>query len=532
MKKKIQRSEHAWRLLNSRWNSNSRDVTSLRIALSDPVQCDQFQRFISIRGDLMVNNLNFWLEVQKYKDLCHSHVEQELVNHKLQTIIDVFIKSQIPPELQIDIPIEISERIKEKLQGRSQNHGPYLFREAQTTVFRIMYNFWKDFIAYRVDAISDLSQSLRDLECKHHADIAKRKLSHQRKQLNKLVTEKRRRDFVLKERERSKPQDLFSYLSKTVSETDESTPDNLATSFLYSRHVAEDELESLETRMREQGFIEEEDAGTVASVFAAKKSVLSASEAATAREMGARGRRMSFFNTHGALLKRKQSLGVAYSKKEELRDLNAAEKSVDDGKSRFTRASRRPSICFKLGGKSSIMQVGVGKSTYGKSSFGKSTYGKSTYGKSTYGKLTNGKSTNDKFSEKVKSSKLKDFDEVSCISDYSKMMLKKVADCSRSEKRGSRLTKQSLQQLEKSFAGKPKKGLFVQTSNEENLSIILPPVVYVKPPSPPVKKPVMKTLRIPRNAGTAAILAKLKDQKKNSKSKVTVPEITAEVIVY
>ena len=65
------------------------------------------------------------------QDLCHSHVQSELVKQKLQTIIEVFIKSQVPPELQIDVPIEIAERLYDKTCGRSPQGGPYLFREAQ-----------------------------------------------------------------------------------------------------------------------------------------------------------------------------------------------------------------------------------------------------------------------------------------------------------------------------------------------------------------------------------------------------------------
>ena len=70
---------------------------------------------------------------------------------KLQTIIDVFIKSHVPPELQIDVPIEIAERLYDKACGRVPQGGPYLFREAQVIlqatiiifkhVFRISYYY-------------------------------------------------------------------------------------------------------------------------------------------------------------------------------------------------------------------------------------------------------------------------------------------------------------------------------------------------------------------------------------------------------
>ena len=59
------------------------------------------------------------------------------MKHKLQTIIDVFIKSIIPPELQIDVPLEIAERICEKACGPTQHYGPYIFREAQVCLNQI-----------------------------------------------------------------------------------------------------------------------------------------------------------------------------------------------------------------------------------------------------------------------------------------------------------------------------------------------------------------------------------------------------------
>ncbi len=58
-------------------------------------------------------------------------MEDSIIKSKVQAIIDVFIKSAVPPELQIDVPIEIAERLHEKASGRVPQHGPYLFREAQ-----------------------------------------------------------------------------------------------------------------------------------------------------------------------------------------------------------------------------------------------------------------------------------------------------------------------------------------------------------------------------------------------------------------
>ena len=50
---------------------------------------------------------------------------------KVQAITDCFINSSIPPELQIDVPIEMAEKLMERITSRNPNIGPYLFREVQ-----------------------------------------------------------------------------------------------------------------------------------------------------------------------------------------------------------------------------------------------------------------------------------------------------------------------------------------------------------------------------------------------------------------
>ena len=70
-----------------------------------------------------------------FQYLCHHHVQKNTLERKVETICDVFLKSQVPPELQIDVPIEIAERLYDKALGRFPQHGPYLFREAQVIEF-------------------------------------------------------------------------------------------------------------------------------------------------------------------------------------------------------------------------------------------------------------------------------------------------------------------------------------------------------------------------------------------------------------
>ncbi|NWS94910.1 RGS22 protein, partial [Mionectes macconnelli] len=121
--------------------SSSSEIIAFRKALLDPVTANLFQRFVSLQGDLLGNGVLFWQEVQKYKDLCHSHCADAIVQKKITAIINCFINSAIPPALQIDIPPEQAKKILE----RRKELGPYIFREAQMTVFALLFKFWPEF---------------------------------------------------------------------------------------------------------------------------------------------------------------------------------------------------------------------------------------------------------------------------------------------------------------------------------------------------------------------------------------------------
>ena len=116
-----------FQLLDNRWQSSSRDVIEFRRSLSNPVTSGQFRRYVAIKGDLLENDVLFWIEVQKYKDFCHIHNDPAATESKISSIINCFLLSQIPPALQIDVPFEVAEKIIEK----RKDLGPYIFREAQ-----------------------------------------------------------------------------------------------------------------------------------------------------------------------------------------------------------------------------------------------------------------------------------------------------------------------------------------------------------------------------------------------------------------
>ncbi|XP_072105990.1 regulator of G-protein signaling 22-like [Mobula birostris] len=132
-------------LMNNKWISTSKEIVVFRKALLNPVTAQQFQQFVSFKGELMENNVLFWLEVQKYKDMCHSKATDESIQNKIKSIINCFINSNVMPPLQIDI----SQECADKIVNDMENQGIYIFREAQMAVFDILFKLWPDFTNFR-----------------------------------------------------------------------------------------------------------------------------------------------------------------------------------------------------------------------------------------------------------------------------------------------------------------------------------------------------------------------------------------------
>ncbi|XP_056679250.1 regulator of G-protein signaling 22 isoform X2 [Monodelphis domestica] len=116
-----------WKPEESKWLSSSTEIIAFRKALMNPLTAKLFQRYLSLKGDLLGNDVLFWQEVQKFKDLCHSHCDDAIIQNKITTIINCFINSSIPPTLQIDLPFDQAQKIIE----HRKELGPYVFREAQ-----------------------------------------------------------------------------------------------------------------------------------------------------------------------------------------------------------------------------------------------------------------------------------------------------------------------------------------------------------------------------------------------------------------
>lgn len=47
--------------------TSSKEILLFRRSLLNPVTCLQFQHFVALKGELLENDVLFWLEVQRYK---------------------------------------------------------------------------------------------------------------------------------------------------------------------------------------------------------------------------------------------------------------------------------------------------------------------------------------------------------------------------------------------------------------------------------------------------------------------------------
>ncbi|XP_074841537.1 regulator of G-protein signaling 22 [Carettochelys insculpta] len=180
--KKIE-SWKASKHVDNKWVSSSREIITFRKALLNPVTALQFQRFVSLKGDLLENGVLFWQEVQKYKDLCHSHCDDAIIQNKITAIISCFLNSSIPPALQIDIPPEQAQKIIE----HRRELGPYVFREAQMTIFALLFKFWPKFCEFRSNLADEKILPMLERKKEKKRQKVKRKTAEERLALIKQM---------------------------------------------------------------------------------------------------------------------------------------------------------------------------------------------------------------------------------------------------------------------------------------------------------------------------------------------------------
>ncbi|XP_049586455.1 regulator of G-protein signaling 22 [Syngnathus scovelli] len=201
----ISKATHASPQSQGLWMSSSKEIFLFRRLLLNPASCLHFQHFVSPKGDFLENDVLFWLEVQRYKDLCHSHSDEATIEQKISTIIKCFINSSSPPALQIDIPLEQAKHIMEK----RHKLGPYIFREAQMSVFSELLRFWPKFQELRSSVHEgQLLEMLQDERVKHKARV------------------RRQRRKEEEEDERRAQEEYVKRLTRSSSENDDTQNEN------------------------------------------------------------------------------------------------------------------------------------------------------------------------------------------------------------------------------------------------------------------------------------------------------------------
>ncbi|KAL5009301.1 hypothetical protein ScPMuIL_014882 [Solemya velum] len=98
---------------------------------------------------LIDKSMFFYLEAQKFKDCSHAFADDELLRHKVQSIVDCFLESVTGPVVQVDLPAELQQRTLRQAQrylhmaGRDASSN--IFDEAQLTVFKELLPYWAGF---------------------------------------------------------------------------------------------------------------------------------------------------------------------------------------------------------------------------------------------------------------------------------------------------------------------------------------------------------------------------------------------------
>ena len=134
------------KLFESRWMTNSKDIINCRKAILNPVTFKPFETFVELKSskdEHLKNDLNFWLEIQRFKDLCHVHTPDAVLQLKVDVITNCFLQSKLPPKIQVDLSHEMVEKLQKK------PIGPYMFREPQAEMFRVIFSYWMEYQAFK-----------------------------------------------------------------------------------------------------------------------------------------------------------------------------------------------------------------------------------------------------------------------------------------------------------------------------------------------------------------------------------------------
>ena len=130
--------------VDAKARANAHDLLQLRKTLLDPDKSEPLKRYAKAKSDRLLRDIEFWVEVQKYKDMQHRHSSTSMIRRKIDTIIDCFLDSTVAPKVQVSVPNEVAQKVTDA----RYDLGPYLFRQAQSIISKVLCTLWNDFIAW------------------------------------------------------------------------------------------------------------------------------------------------------------------------------------------------------------------------------------------------------------------------------------------------------------------------------------------------------------------------------------------------
>lgn len=149
------------KIKKQRWLYSSQMVINFSKAIKNSFTSKLFNKFLSVKTvpnsvyentsfdeDLedsnLVNNLQFLIEVQSYKEIHQKNSKNDLdteILNKMSHIVESYINNSILPKLRIDISQELAEEVLYEKDYVS----PYLFLEAYLIIFNILMPYWVEF---------------------------------------------------------------------------------------------------------------------------------------------------------------------------------------------------------------------------------------------------------------------------------------------------------------------------------------------------------------------------------------------------
>ena len=146
--------------VDSKARANAHEMLQLRRTLLDPIKSISIKRYAKAKSERLLRDIEFWVEVQKYKDMQHRHSTPSLIRKKIDAIIGCFLDSAVQPRVQVSVNNDIANKIAES----RYEMGPYLFRKAQSLVTKVLVTLWTEFNSWCAKYNEQLPIAFQKLE--------------------------------------------------------------------------------------------------------------------------------------------------------------------------------------------------------------------------------------------------------------------------------------------------------------------------------------------------------------------------------